>query len=55
VLFLAEQVLENSIIPDTPTPTWGLQAFDVAAERILLQSVEGLFDAVLVFFRKLYE
>jgi hypothetical protein len=46
---------KNSVIANTPAPSGELQAFDVAAERVCLHSMEGRLDVALVSFRKLYE
>src|SRR5437899_528188 len=39
-LLVGKQVVEDSVIANTPAPSGVLQALDVAAERVLLHSVE---------------
>jgi hypothetical protein len=36
-LFINEQVIENPVVANTPAPSWRLQTFNVAAERVALK------------------
>lgn len=50
-----KNVVENAVVANTPAPAGRLQAFDVAAEWITFELVEGLLDAYLVPVRKFSE
>ena len=49
------KVVKNAVITNTPPPTRGLQALNVAAERIGLERVKGALNVDLFMPRKFSE
>ena len=50
-LFLNVEIVDDAVIADTATPRRGLsfEAFDVAAEGVLLHRKQGVLNASLIF------
>jgi hypothetical protein len=46
--FVHMEIVEDSVTANTPAPSGGLQAFDVAAERVGFPSVQRIYNAPLV-------